>query len=225
MMKYSSESFKAGQKLNNDSIVKHYQKLYQTHGNAPGAVQWADVETQYKRFEILSRVTNSLSSIIDLGCGLGEYYKYLKLNNHKGRYLGVDIVPEFVRQCETLCEDDVNASVTLANDGKGLPRGYDYVIASGIFNNKRDDNLSFMMSTIEEMISAAEVGVAFNALSTYVEYEDESLYYSNPLEVFEYLKRDMKAHPILKHDYILSKNRFPYEYTIYAYKKPVIYSN
>lgn len=66
------------------------------------------------------------------------------------------------------------------------------------------------------------MGVAFNALSTYVEYEDESLYYSNPLAVFDYLKREMGVHPILKHNYILSEGRYPYEYTIYAYKNPIL---
>jgi len=208
--------------LNTESIVKHYQKLYKTHGNAPESVQWANAETQYKRFEILSGISTGIDSVIDLGCGLGAYYQYLKLNDFNGRYLGMDIVPEFVQQCTTLFNGDDNAKASLARSGGRLPRGYDYIVASGIFNNKRDDNFQFMKLTIEEMISAAEVGVAFNALSTYVEYEDETLYYSDPLVVFDYLKREMGVHPILKHDYILSEGRYPYEYTIFAYKAPLV---
>ena len=37
-------------------IKLKYQQLFQKFGNRPEAVQWADKETQYKRFEILSSI-------------------------------------------------------------------------------------------------------------------------------------------------------------------------
>lgn len=206
--------------MNSEAIVKHYQELYHKHGNAPESVQWADKETQYQRFEILSKISTSIGSVLDVGCGLGDFYKYLKSTGFSGEYLGIDNVPEFVQVCIALFGSDENAKASLLHLDGGLPLGYDYVFGSGIFNNKRSDNFEFMKSTIADMISVAKKGVAFNALSIYVDYEAEDLYYSDPLVVFDYLKREVGVHPVLKHDYILSENRFPYEYTMYVYKYP-----
>ncbi len=206
--------------MNSEAIVKHYQELYSEHGNAPESVQWADEETQYKRFEILSKISTSIGSVLDVGCGLGDFYKHLKSIGFSGEYLGVDIVPEFVQECIVLFASDENAKASLVHLDGELPQGYDYVFASGIFNNKRSDNFEFMKSTISDMISVAKKGVAFNALSIYVDYKAEDLYYSDPLVVFDYLKRQMGVHPVLKHDYVLSENRFPYEYTMYVHKYP-----
>lgn len=206
--------------MNSEAIVKHYQELYRKYGNAPESVQWADEGTQYKRFEILSKISTNISSVLDVGCGLGDFYKHLRSAGFNGKYFGVDIVPEFVQECKALFGNDENAKASLVRLDGGLPLGYDYVFASGIFNNKRSDNFEFMQSTIGDMISVAKKGVAFNALSIYVDYEAEDLYYSDPLVVFDYLKREMGVHPVLKHDYVLSENRFPYEYTMYVHKYP-----
>jgi len=75
-----------------------------------------------------------------------------------------------------------------------------------------------MINTIHKMFSACKKGVAFNAMSTYVDYRDEILYYSNPMEIFDYCKRNLTRNVILRHEYLVKENSIPYEYTMYLYK-------
>ena len=77
-----------------------YKKAIDRYGISAQGVHWNSEFTQYKRFEILtSFVEYSMkeSSIIDAGCGFGEYYNYLFDNNLKPKlYLGIDCEKEMI---------------------------------------------------------------------------------------------------------------------------------
>jgi hypothetical protein len=97
----------------------------------------------------------------------------------------------------------------------------DYVMLSGVFNNKMDDNQGFMHSTLERMFNAAEKGISFNAMSSYVDYKDEELYYVDPMDIFAFCKTKLGGHPVLRHDYVVSKDGYPFEFAMYVYKQAV----
>ena len=55
---------------------KFYEKAIKKHGISAQGVHWNSEFTQYKRFEILTSFIKDIikqSSIIDAGCGFGEY--------------------------------------------------------------------------------------------------------------------------------------------------------
>ena len=199
-------------------LKEHFKELYREHGNSPKSVHWTDTKTQEKRFEILLEVDRNLESVMDVGCGLGDMYKYLLSRGYKGKYCGTDFVEEFI-QAASKNFTATNAVFKL-NDIKNeeLPSGYDYVLLSGVFNNKTGDNKEFMLDTINKMFAACKKGIAFNAMSTYVDYQDEILYYSDPLEVFDYCKKNLTRKVTLRHDYLVKQNSIPYEYALYLYK-------
>lgn len=77
------------QTLNN----KFYVNAYKNHGVSAKGVHWDSKETQYLRFKILTSFIKDIenSSLIDLGCGYGEYLNFLNEQNIKPEiYLGVD---------------------------------------------------------------------------------------------------------------------------------------
>ena len=200
------------------SVKEYYRALYKQHGDNHNAVQWSDRRTQYKRFEILAGIDNKMRSLVDVGCGLGDMLPYLKARGFRGKYTGVDIVPEFIERCREKFSRECNASFhTLDVSRDPLPRGADYYLLSGAFNNPNPENHSFMLNCISKMFLAARKGAAFNALSTYVDYQVGHLYYSDPLEVFDFCKRKLTRKVVLRHDYLVKKNSIPFEYTIYLY--------
>ncbi len=71
-----------------------YQKSILEYGISAQGVHWNSKATQYKRFEILSQfIIKEIphSSIIDVGCGMGEYYNYLMDESLNPKsYLGID---------------------------------------------------------------------------------------------------------------------------------------
>ena len=64
--------------MDSDQIIKHYQGLLSKHGVSPKAIQYADTQTQFKRFSVLADVAPELTSVLDVGCGLADFYHYLR---------------------------------------------------------------------------------------------------------------------------------------------------
>ena len=207
--------------LNSFSKMKeHYKSLYKQHGNSVKSVQWRDQSSQYARFKILADIEYNIGSVIDIGCGLGDLYGYLlDTRNYQGSYLGLDFVNEFIEAAKKKYSNNTKSSFRdfdLKNDT--IPKGYEYILLSGVFNNKMDGNKEFMLDGIRKMFDSCSKGIAFNALSTYVDYKDEHLYYSNPCEVFDFCKNELSRKITLRHDYLVKENSIPFEYTIYLYR-------
>ena len=200
-------------------LKTHYQELFREHGNAAASVQYSDSVSQYKRFEILAGISSELKSVTDVGCGLAHLYDYLKSKGYQGKYHGLDFVPEFIEANKLTYAQDANCSFQVFDILKqDIPQGSDYLLLSGVFNNKMDNNRDFMFNGIQKMFEACNKGVAFNAMSTYVDFQADNLYYSDPLEVFDFCKRNLSKKVCLRHDYLVKENSIPFEYAIYIYK-------
>jgi SAM-dependent methyltransferase len=202
-----------------DSLKDYYRSLFEENGDSPQAAQHTSREGQFKRFEILTDPISKSHSIVDVGCGLGEMLRFLRKNNYTGQYLGLDFLPEFITAANSKFKNDSNAEFIEYDVCRDeLPEKYHYILMSGIFNNKMPKNQSFMFDTITKLYDKCYCGLAFNALSTHVEYQDDTLYYSNPMLVFDYCKKNLTPFVSLKHDYLTKPDGFPYEYTMFLSK-------
>ena len=208
--------------MRNNGIRKHYQQLFKSHGVSEKSVQYADRQTHWARFAYISQFIDKEHSILDLGCGLGHFYEFMKKNNFRGNYCGADIVSEFISNCKERFKEDKKASFILLKEDDMLSRDFDFIIVSGVFNNKRNNNKVFMLETIREMFKACKVGVAINAMSTYVDYKEKHLYYFKPEKLFNFAKKELGGHPILNHNYKLHSDGFPHDYTLTIFKNPQI---
>lgn len=201
------------------SLQQHYQHLLKMHGDSAQAVQHANAISQFKRFSVLSEVATNLGSVVDLGCGLGHFLPYLRANGFAGPYLGLDFVQEFVDSANTRHADDPMANFLHCDlIADAYPEGYDTFVICGVFNNKIENNAGFIQRVLEKAYVAASKQVAFNAMSTYVDFQVCDLYYTNPLEIFDYCKRHLTRKVVLRHEYLVREDRPPYEYTMYLYK-------
>jgi SAM-dependent methyltransferase len=199
-------------------LKNHYKKLFSEYGDSANSVQYSDTKTQFKRFKVLTELDVQLNSVIDLGCGLGHLYDYLEVKEPGIKYLGLDFVEEFI---EVAKNKSTKENVTfklcdITNDT--IPKGYDYVFLSGVFNNIMENNWEFMKLTLRKMFNACNKGIAFNAMSTYVDYFDEELFYVDPCKVFDFCKKELSSKVTLRNDYLIKENSIPFEFAIYVYK-------
>ena len=206
--------------MNEIEIKEHYQNLFAEEGISPKAIQWPDTCSQQKRFEILTSIEVDLGSVLDVGCGLGDLRTFLRERNFDGEYIGIDIVPEFIDFANKQTKQDKKSQFILMDSKNKLPSGCDYAIVSGMFNNYRSDSLSFMKTYLSDLFSVSNQGIAFNALSTYVDYKEPHLSYVDPLDIFKFCKEELGGFPVLKHNYLLKEDGYPYEFTIFLYKQP-----
>lgn len=194
-------------------VQAHYRRLIEKHGDTFEAAQYSSRESQEARFAVLAGVGDlSGKSVLDFGCGTGHLATFLKQRGVDCRYTGVDIVTEFFPFARAKHPEH---RFGVWNDFEG--ETFDYAFVSGVFNNRFDGNESFYRETVAKLLQRVRIGLAFNMMSTYVDYLDDGLFYVNPEEVFAYVK-GLAPFVTLRHDYLVKRNSIPFEFTIYAYK-------
>lgn len=203
-----------------DRIIKQVNEYYTSKitkfGATPQGVDWNSIASQELRFEILATLINEDSnfSLLDYGCGFGSMYNYFKSKYQNFSYIGYDISREMISVAlEKFSSNDNLKWYTALPDLKS-----DYLIASGIFNvkleNNDDDWLDYVLQTIHKLDEYSEKGFAFNVLTKYsdVEHMKGYLYYADPLFLFDYCKKNFSKKVALLHDYDL------YEFSILVRK-------
>jgi SAM-dependent methyltransferase len=196
-------------------IRLHYQNLYKKYGDSSGSVQYSSLETQNKRFDILTGIGDLEGKrILDFGCGLGHLGEYLRNKGLDCDYNGVDIVPEFINACKQKFSKGVFGTL----EDLSCER-FDYVFISGVFNNRMKDNAQFLQSHIKSLFELSKMGLAFNMMSKYVDYEDPSLFYIRPEDVFKYIKGSVSPYLTIRNDYLVKNNAPPFDFTVYVFRQ------
>ena len=193
-------------------IENLYSNNIRAHGVSSKAVGWNSKESQYLRFEkLLSMIDlNEEFSINELGCGYGELYKYLINKNYDFTlFNGYDISEEMLKECEVYLNQPSNLNLYHSST---IQTFSDYTIASGIFNipfdNTSEEWQVYINKTIQNMYQFSKKAIAFNFLTTYVDYEADNLFYQNPEEIFRFCIENYGRNVQLIHNYNL------YEFTV-----------
>ncbi|MCC5866482.1 MAG: class I SAM-dependent methyltransferase [Wenzhouxiangella sp.] len=199
-------------------LREHYNRLALLHGYSPQAVSFRCWKTIERRFGVLLEGFESYQGarILDFGCGVGHLYGYLKRQGFKGEYLGLDVSDQMIEVARAEYPDGrFECRNILAEE---FTEEFDLAFVSGVFNNLVSDNESFIRSCTRRLFSSVEQGIAFNALSHFVHYRDEGLYYYDPIKVFEFCKTELTPRVALRHDYEIKPGVIPFEFTMYLYK-------
>ena len=145
-------------RVDNDAF---YRSALAAHGETAEGVHWNSTETQEVRFRVLrDLLPDDLSglTLVDAGCGFGDFYCYLERHGERpGRYLGLDVMEPMVETARgrTGCEIRI---LDVLNDP--LPKA-DYYLCSGAMNTlTREESDRF----IRNCYAACDTGFVFNLL-------------------------------------------------------------
>jgi hypothetical protein len=78
---------------------------------------------------------------------------------------------------------------------------FDYALISGVFNNRIPDPTSFLRELTRSAFNHCQKGLAFNFISTHVNFEDAAMAYHDPLDVLEFCIRELSPSVTLHHHY------------------------
>ena len=200
-----------------ENINHYYTDKIKIYGATPKGVDWNGEESQFVRFEQLSKIINKdIFSINDIGCGYGKYFEFLQNRFSNFNYYGFDLSQEMINNAKSLYSN-MGGGFMQVDNLKNIEKA-DYSVASGIFSVKMEHNesewLSYILDTLEKMNDKSNNGFSFNMLTKYSdkEYMKDNLYYADPLFIFDYCKRNFSKQVALLHDYGL------YEFTILVKK-------
>lgn len=196
------------------NIKEHYQKLLLEHGDSPQATQYSNRETQELRFEYLTQIDDLNGKLIlDFGCGTAHLATYLKNKGIIFDYIGVDIVPEFLE-----IASKKHPEFRFGGLDQFMGIDVDYAFVCGVFNNKMEDNQQFYQNVIRDLFKKSRQGVAFNMMSSYVDYYDDNLFYERPETIFEFVKNNITPFITLRNDYQIKPGVPPFDFTVYLYR-------
>jgi trans-aconitate methyltransferase len=189
-------------------LIESYNKSLETYGYDPRSLQVKD--RQELRYRILSEIGNlSDCSILDVGCGFGDFGEFLVKRGMKVRYTGFDINPNLVRVGR---QAHPNARLEVRDiETDKMDERFDWVFESGIFNNKISDNEAWVKNMLRKMFELCDKGVAANFMSSYVDFKMDYSHHASPEEIFSYCKT-LSRRVLLRHDYM------PFEFAVYVYK-------
>lgn len=195
----------------NERNVRIYSERVAMHGYDVRALGWGSRESQAKRFAVLSEVGKlGGSSVLDVGCGLGDLYAWMRRKRLRVRYTGVDITPGMVdKACARFPKAQFRVCDVL---DRGQPvAAHDYVLSSGIFTHRGASGLEFLEAMVCRMFDLSEQALAFNCLSGWAEKKESGEFHADPLQVIS-LCRNLTPRVVLRHDY------HPRDFTVYLYK-------
>lgn len=159
-----------------------YHKRALEHDLPERRVGWRSRRNQELRFASLLKIGDLAGqSILDLGCGLGCLYGFLKTQDWDGEYTGYDILGLMVKGARKRFPG-VHFE---KRDFLAQPpdRTWDYILINGVFNHKVRDNWAWIEEMVALSLQKAGKGVAFNILVTGQGWGDEDLFYADPYEL------------------------------------------
>jgi SAM-dependent methyltransferase len=156
-------------------------------------------------------------SLLDVGCGYGGLLNHLAGRGMELDYTGIDIAENMIKWAA----DKFSSRRFLCGDVLTFDFGrtFDYVVCSGILTQKLDatatDMDRYAAKLIRKMFELCRRGMAFNIMTTKVNYFSNNLYYRNPAELLSWCLSEITRYIKIDHAYPL------YEYTVYLYRETV----
>ena len=195
-----------------------YDESLTKYGDSPKSVGQLDIQTLERRLLILTQVGDLKNSkVLDFGCGIGYLYSYLKKKiKFNGEYVGYDISNEMINFANKKYKNVRFENKDILSER--INERFDYVIINGTFNNKINQNLNWIKKTLKILFKKTDKAIAFNNITSYVDYFDKKLYYAQPEKIFNFCKSELSSLVSLRHDYQIKDKKLPYEFTTYVYK-------
>ena len=185
------------QAIPDDDIQDYYDRLSAEVKEDARAAGWQSTKTQSLRFLVLSLIADLEGErLLDIGCGIGDFYAYLRSQFTDFHYEGIDLSPGMIERAKKKHTDAIFDCQDLFDFSP--KKTYDYVFASGALSYKQKNAHDYLKKAIQKLFFLSEKGLAFNLLS---EHANENLKIQRrfqhfcPKEVLSIINRDILSDP------------------------------
>ena len=203
-------------------LVAHYEACLKKHGACAKGMDWPDEQDMYARFDVMLGVVRpalARVSLLDLGCGAGLLLSYIEKMGvaKKFDYIGVDLSEKMIKAANGRNSGrcfEVRDILSEPFPEKSI----DYIVMNGVLTEKRDLSQRKIEIYAKELIRSAfascKYGLAFNVMSSHVDWFREDLFHWPLDRVVSFLVKNCSRNISIRMDYGL------YEYTVYVYRSP-----
>lgn len=199
--------------LDRETIVDRYTRRFDQFGVNVRSLASGTDERHHRQHAVHATIGDLRDkTVLDIGCGLGHYYEFLRKLDIPFRYVGYDIVPAFI---ESDRQRYPGAHFELRDVTRdGIAHEADFVVLCEVFNNRFENasNIDVAKRVLRESFAVAREAVSMDMLSTYVDYQLPNAFYFSPEEMFAYAK-SLTPFVRLRHDYV------PFHFTLFLFKQ------
>jgi SAM-dependent methyltransferase len=205
-------------------IVSHLEDCLARHGDTHRGVDWPKAEDVPIRHEVMLGVVRDWPAdrdlrVLDFGCGTSAFYEYLVECKIPLNYVGLDISERFIEVSRRKFPENEYHCVDVLDGPHGLSE-FDYIVMNGVFTERcgipPEEMLSYFKRVLCAVFPLARIGLAFNVMSSHVDWERDDLFHLPHDLLAEYLTSELSRHYVIRADYGL------YEYTVYVYRTPAV---
>ena len=188
------------------TLKERYSVRLDKFGDDPKTLGWDNKRHQFMRFKVATDSFDmSNSTILDVGCGLGDFFTHLKQQNiNIRRYAGMDINPDLILRCNEISPD---ADFTVGNLLTQSPKdeSFDVVCLFGVLNFKFSefDNMTFTKNIISQAFKVCKKAVVVDMLSVFYDKNygvEDFVYYYNPVDMLDFAL-GLSPHVKICHNY------------------------
>jgi 2-polyprenyl-3-methyl-5-hydroxy-6-metoxy-1,4-benzoquinol methylase len=149
---------------NSPDYLKPYIQAVDEHGGTFDATLWQSKEGQLLRFKTFCDFIDfNSSSIVDVGCGIGDFAEYLIAQNIQfDSFHGIDAMEAMITTANNRSIARSSFSVADILQCTNVLTEYDWITFSGTLNAMSEQTA---MQLIDAAFSGCKKGVAFNFLS------------------------------------------------------------
>lgn len=191
-------------------VINRYNSRLKQFGKDIRTLASGTEERRRIRYNVLSEVgLKTENSVLDLGCGFGDFYSFLTEKQIYINYTGYDINPKLIEVAREKIPQQKFEVKDIQIDEFPV---FDFIVSSSAFNLRLidGDNYRFIEEILGLCYEHAKCGVAIDFLSSYVDFETPDVFHYSPERVFSIAKKISKR-VCLRHDYPL------FEFCIYLY--------
>jgi SAM-dependent methyltransferase len=188
--------------------VRRYQGRYAQYGYHPLTLGWTKGRQGVRFAAALDILGEGFGSVLDVGCGFGDLFGFLRQRGWAGDYYGVDLVPELVEEGRRRYGPHGARFECLDLTASGVDFRADVAVALGMFNHRlRQDNLVFVRDMLSAMWRHTTVAVTVDFLSNTADQRRSDLYYAPPGTIMD-LAHSFSKRVQLHHGYM------PFEFNV-----------
>jgi hypothetical protein len=169
-----------------ETTIERYRDRFERLGISKETLGWNKGKQNLRYGSLIEHIPNSISTLVDVGCGFADGLEYIREKIPNINYLGIDIVPEFIEhaklrypECRFHCDDFDEITFDFHVDA---------VIASGIFNHNTGSNYDDLTRFLRFAVRNNVRYLAFDLLSDNVDFRTSHNFYYDVGVVFNLLK-------------------------------------
>ncbi len=179
-------------------LLDFYNRHLRDFGDSPQAVRWTP-EGQLLRYKTLLNIAGDFSgkSVLDFGCGKGDFYGYLREKGIQVQYCGIDInenLIEFARKKYPETE-----FIVIDIEETDFNRTFDIIFICGVFNLRIAGIEESMKNILKKTFNLCREALYVNLLSYYVPRRDIELFYVKPEEILQFILTEISLSVTLIH--------------------------